>query len=200
MIAHSIEAAIKSGCFDRIVVSTDDKEIAEVALNFGAEVPFIRPNNIADDFTPTLDVLEHALIKLGSLDTDNICCLYATAPFVSPEQLLSGLNLLNSDDLDYVFSAAPFVFPIQRAFFITDESRVKMLQPEHFNTRSQDLPEAYHDAGQFYWGKCASFKAKKTFFTERSRPLILPISRVQDIDNPEDWEKAELMYKLLQSS
>ena len=154
MIAYSIEAAIKSGCFDKVIVSTDDTEIADVAQQFGAQVPFIRPADIADDYATTLDVMKHALEWLEAQGDviDNVCCLYATAPFVLPSNLKQGYEALQSGELDYAFSATSYAFPIQRALKLNAEGTVEMFQPEHFNTRSQDLIEAYHDAGQFYWG------------------------------------------------
>ena len=197
MIAYSIEAAIASECFDKIIVSTDDFEISEVAIQYGAEVPFIRPSNVSDDFSTTIDVIQHAIKELGLADDVNICCLYATAPFVTEKSLSEGLSLLSSCELDYAFSAAEFSFPIQRAFRLNENKKVEMFQPEHFNTRSQDLENSYHDAGQFYWGKCSAFKEGKPFFSSEAKPVILPSTRVQDIDTEEDWARAELIFKLL---
>ncbi|MCJ8339786.1 MAG: pseudaminic acid cytidylyltransferase [Pseudomonadales bacterium] len=198
MIAYSIEAAITSGCFDRIIVSTDDQEIAEIAKKYGAEIPFLRPAAVSGDFATTVEVIQHATTELQLKDNDILCCLYATAPFVTADALLAGLELLKSDKLDYVFSATEFSFPIQRAFRLSGEGRVEMFQPEFFKTRSQDLECAYHDAGQFYWGNSATFSAGKAFFSDQSKPILIPASRVQDIDTPADWERAELIFKLIQ--
>ncbi|WP_085301675.1 pseudaminic acid cytidylyltransferase [Colwellia polaris] len=199
LIAYSIEAAKKSGCFDRIIVSTDDSEIATTALEYGAEVPFIRPNNISDDFATTLDVINHA-VKFcieSEMDVNYVCCIYATAPFLLPEDLIKGLTYLKNDQsLNYAFSATNFSFPIQRAIKLTD-NKVEMFQPEHLNTRSQDLEEAYHDAGQFYWGKKDAFLEAKPFFDEKSVIVKLPRDRVQDIDTPEDWDFAEKLYSVI---
>ncbi len=198
IIAYSIEAALISGCFDRVVVSTDDKHIANIASQFGAEVPFLRPAHIADDYATTIEVIQHAITELSLDDTALICCLYATAPFVTPASLAKGLEMLTCERLDYCFSATEFNFPIQRAFRLDRAGRVEMFQPEYFNTRSQDLESAYHDAGQFYWGTCHAFAKGKPFFSANAKPVILPASQVQDIDTPDDWSKAEFLYKLLQ--
>jgi len=195
IIAFSIETAQCSNCFNRIVVSTDDVEIAEVAKSFNAEVPFIRPDAISDDFATTIEVIQHAITELGLPDCANICCLYATAPFVLPEDLLSGLDQLQRESLDYVFGAIEFPSPIQRAFHLNQQGCIEMFQPEHFKTRSQDLEKAYYDAGQFYWGTCSAFQAGTPFFSSNAKPIIFPISRVQDIDTLEDWTRAELIYQ-----
>ena len=199
MIAWSIEAAKASDCFDRIVVSTDDEEIKEVATEYGAEVPFMRPAELSDDHTGTTAVIAHAIewLQQKGHAFDNVCCLYATAPFVESEDLRRGLELLKHEDCDYVFSVTDYAFPIQRAIRITPDSRIEMFNPEHFNTRSQDLEEAYHDAGQFYWGTASAWIEKRTIFGPSSVPLILPRSRVQDIDTTEDWARAELMFQVL---
>tara|TARA_B100001063_G_C16728756_1_gene538010 strand:- start:793 stop:1476 length:684 start_codon:yes stop_codon:yes gene_type:complete len=200
MIAYSIEAAVNSQCFDKIIVSTDDAEIAEVAIKHGAEVPFIRPDNISDDYATTLDVIKHAIEFTESQGwaVKNVCCIYATAPFLLPEFIQKGLDELTSAKIDYAFSATSFPFPIQRALKLSDEQRVEMFQPEHLNTRSQDLDEAYHDAGQFYWGTKSAFLQRKPFFSPQSKAVLLPRKRVQDIDTNEDWELAEALYKALQ--
>lgn len=199
MIAYSIEAAIKSGCFDKVIVSTDDAEIADVAQQFGAQVPFMRPADIADDYATTLDVMKHALEWLEAQGDviDNVCCLYATAPFVLPSNLKQGYEALQSGELDYAFSATSYAFPIQRALKLNAEGTVEMFQPEHFNTRSQDLIEAYHDAGQFYWGTTDAFKAKRPIFGVKSKAVLLPRKQVQDIDTPEDWDLAEALFQVI---
>lgn len=199
MIAYSIEAAKSSGCFDRILVSTDDKEIAQVAKKWGAEVPFIRPARIADDFATTMDVMKHAVdwcVEQG-WSLDKVCCIYATAPFLQSTALQEGLAFLQDGEIDYVFSATTFAFPIQRALQINEQGQVAMFYPQHLNTRSQDLPEAVHDAGQFYWGQVDAYLQQKPFFTSCAKPVILPRKQVQDIDTPEDWDFAEALYKVL---
>ena len=199
MIVWSIEAAIKSECFDRIIVSTDDEEIAAVAKRYGAEVPFVRPAQLADDYTSTTAVIAHAIDWQNSHGkvADKVCCLYATAPFVQASDLKNGFDLLESSSAEYAFSVTSYAFPIQRAIRITQNQRVEMFQPEHFSTRSQDLEEAWHDAGQFYWGRAVAWLGNKQIFNSEAVPVLLPRSRVQDIDTPEDWELAQLMFDAL---
>ncbi|WP_350654891.1 pseudaminic acid cytidylyltransferase [Pseudoalteromonas sp. D48-MNA-CIBAN-0056] len=199
IIAYSIEAALISGCFDEVCVSTDDNEIAEVALRYGATIPFIRPADLADDYASTQDVMSHALnwYKQNNRVITHVCCIYATAPFITPEALQNGLEALNSADLDYAFSATSYSFPIQRAIKVTAQGTVEMFQPEHLSTRSQDLEEAYHDAGQFYWGTAPAFINRKPFFSSRAKAILLPRKYVQDIDTHEDWELAEVLFKAL---
>jgi N-acylneuraminate cytidylyltransferase len=199
LIAYSIEAALKSGCFDRVIVTTDDNEIAEISKKHGAEIPFIRPSNVSDDFATTLDVIKHAINELSLQDTDVVCCLYATAPLIQITDIQKALQLLVGSELDYVFSATEFSFPIQRAIKINSDGLVDMFQKEHVNTRSQDLEKGYHDAGQFYFGFSRSFIENKNFFCgSKSRALLLPTSRVQDIDTLDDWKRAEIIYKIIQ--
>ena len=196
MIAWSIEAARESGCFDRIIVSTDDAEIAEVARQYGAETPFVRPPELASDYAGTIPVIRHAVewCSAHAHAAEVVCCLYATAPFVTAVDLQRGLTVLTETDCDYAFSVTSYAFPIQRAIRITPAGRVEMFQPECFNTRSQDLEEAFHDAGQFYWGRAAAWLAERPIFTPEAAPVILPRHRVQDIDTQEDWERAQLMF------
>jgi N-acylneuraminate cytidylyltransferase len=202
MIAYSIEAALKSGCFDQVIVSTDDKEIADVAEEYGAEVPFKRPETLADDFTVTLPVIKHALswLEEQGIKLNFVCCLYATAPFVRVQDITNAYKIINENNVDYCFTCTTYSFPIQRAFKCTNENRVEMLYPEHLNTRSQDLTEVFHDAGQFYWGTVEAFRNQKPFFTQSSIPYVLPRYLVQDIDNLDDWQRAELMFKSLKFS
>ncbi|WP_020395563.1 pseudaminic acid cytidylyltransferase [Thiolinea disciformis] len=197
MIAWSIEAALQSGCFDRVIVSTDDKEIAAVALSFGAEVPFFRPAKLADDFTGTIPVVKHAIewLELNQIIPDLVCCIYATAPFISVDALQNGLSLIQQQKADYVFSVTSYAFPIQRAITVQPNGIVRMFTPEHFQTRSQDLEQAYHDAGQFYWGNRKAWLEEKPVFLSNSYPLVLPRYLVQDIDTQEDWIRAEFMFK-----
>lgn len=198
MMAWSIQAAQDSGCFDRIIVSTDDEEIAEVARTHGAETPFMRPPELSDDHTGTIPVIAHATQwaqQHGDAPTE-VCCIYATAPFVRASDLQRGLQMLEDAGAAYAFSVTSYAFPIQRAIRITPDKRVAMFYPEHFNTRSQDLEEAWHDAGQFYWGKASAWLNQLPLFSHHAVPVILPRCRVQDIDTPEDWEQAEWMFKV----
>lgn len=201
MIAWSIEAALQSACFDHVVVSTDDAEIAEVARQYGATVPFMRPAELSDDYTGTIPVIRHAIewFNRQGQRIEEACCLYATAPFVSADDLRRGLGVLQGNDCDYVFSVTSYAFPVQRALRLTEQGRVAMLNPEHFNTRSQDLDEAYHDAGQFYWGCAEAWLHGKMIFSPDSLPVLLPRHRVQDIDTPEDWVRAEWLFKAMQA-
>ena len=200
MIAWSIEAALQSACFDQVIVFTDDDEIATVARQHGAQVPFIRPAELSDDHTGTIPVIRHAIewYQAQGKTPVQVCCLYATAPFVSVDDLRHGLAVLTETGSDYVFSVTSYAFPIQRAVRITDAGRIGMFNPEHFNTRSQDLEEAWHDAGQFYWGRAEAWLAGKPIFSNEAAPIKLPRHRVQDIDTPEDWQRAEWMFKALQ--
>ena len=200
MIAWSIQAALNSGCIDEVWVSTDDEEIAAIAQTYGAKVPFIRPAHLSDDFATTADVMQHAVqecqIQYQQLP-DYVCCLYATAPFVQQQDLLQGFELIQSKDLDYVFSATNYSFPIQRAIKIDSDGKVNMFSPEYFNTRSQDLVEAWHDAGQFYWGTAQAWLQKHTVFSPNSNIISLPSYRVQDIDTLSDWHRAEMIASLM---
>jgi pseudaminic acid cytidylyltransferase len=199
MIAWSIEAAHASGCFDRIIVSTDDAEIADVARAYGAEVPFMRPPELSDDHIGTIPVVAHAVRWMAQQvgPVECACCLYATAPFVQSKDLRLALNVLQRSGAQYAFSVTSYAFPIQRAIRIRADDRVEMLNPEHFNTRSQDLEEVFHDAGQFYWGLSNAWLNHLPIFSHDSVPVRLPRERVQDIDNSEDWRVAELKFKLM---
>lgn len=201
MIAWSIQAALDSGCFDDVWVSTDDDEIAEVAKAYGAKVPFLRPAYLSDDFATTADVMAHAVNEFDKLNhalPDYVCCLYATAPFVTKADLVQGFEKIkNNQLLNYVFSATTFPFPIQRAIKLNEHNTVEMFSPQYFNTRSQDLEEAWHDAGQFYWGKTSAWKVKASVFSNQSGIVTIPRFRVQDIDTFEDWARAELIAELI---
>ena len=201
IIAYSIEAANRTELFDQIIVSTDDAKIAQIASEHGATVPFIRPAELSDDHTPTLPVIRHAIREIEAQHTttlDLICCIYATAPFLHAADLSEGHRKITHDTtLDFAFSATTYAFPIQRALYVDpNQGAVKMFHPEHANSRSQDLREAYHDAGQFYWGRRDSFLSCQNIFTAKSAPVVLPRKRVQDIDTPEDWDCAEQLYRL----
>ena len=201
MIVWSIEAALASACFDHVMVSTDDDEIAEVAIAHGAAVPFRRPAELANDMAGTMPVIAHAIewsIAQG-LSVDYACCIYATAPFVRAEDLVEGLNIIKATGSDYTFSVTSFPYPVQRALRINSDAHVEMLYPELFNTRSQDLEETFHDAGQFYWGKASAWQRSTPIFLARSAPIVLPRYRVQDIDTLEDWESAEWLFRSMQA-
>lgn len=198
MIAYSIAAAFESRVFDRVIVSTDSEQIAEVAKSNGADVPFVRPAELSDDRTPTIPVIRHAIEAVAEADgpISCACCLYATAPFVRASDLRRGLEALQADDtVDFAFPVTTFAFPIFRSLKMNGD-RVEMFFPEHQLTRSQDLPEAWHDAGQFYWGTCDAWRRSEGIFGSASIGLRIPRTRVQDIDTEEDWSRAELMYRL----
>lgn len=199
IIAYSIEAARASGLFDRIVITTDDEEIADIAHEYGAEVPFIRPKNLSDDHTATLPVIAHAIKTLQEQgNTINaVCCIYATAPFIRPEDIAGAYKALIEQNKSYAFPVTTFPFPIFRAVKRSENGDITMFWPEHFATRSQDLPEAYHDVGQFYWGTPDAWLAEAPIFSDAATTILLPRHLVQDIDTPEDWIRAELMYKAL---
>lgn len=199
MIAWSIEAALKSGCFDKVIVSTDDSAIANVAEEYGAEIPFIRPQELSDDFTGTIPVTKHAIEYLESQGEvyEDVLCIYATAPLVTPEKIIKAYEQFKESKASYCFTATNYAAPIQRAFKLNDSKRTEMFQPELFNARSQDLEEAYHDAGQFYWGKSEAFKQLIPVLSEDASPYILPRYLVQDIDTPDDWVLAEMLYQVL---
>lgn len=200
LIAYSIETAKKSGLFDHIVVSTDDEEIAVIAEQYGATIPFIRPAELADDFTGTDAVIQHTLDFFAQHNTffDYQCTLYPTAPFLSPHYLSLGFDKLRHSDAYHSFSCTDFSFPIHRSFTIKHD-RAMMFFPEHYYTRSQDLPSSFHDAGQFYWTtRLKPLPKNDIMFSSHSIPIVLPRYLVCDIDTPEDFDVAWIMYELLQ--
>jgi pseudaminic acid cytidylyltransferase len=202
IMAWSIAAALDSLCFDRVIVSTDDAEIAEVARDAGAEVPFVRPRELADDLTGTIPVVRHAVQwqAASGAPAGQGCCIYATAPFLDGQELRRGLQALERSGADFAFTVTKYPFAIQRALRIDPQGRVSMFQPEHFFTRSQDLEEAWHDAGQFYWGRADAWCAAQTLFGPASVAVTLPSHRVQDIDTPEDWIRAEWMFAAMRAT
>ena len=197
IIAHSIESALKSNLFEKIIVSTDDLDIANISKSHGAEVPFIRDKNLSDDFTGTDDVIKDCIQKLSDMDYDisYVCCIYPTAPLILPEDLQNGFEIINNSSWNTVFAATKFSYPIQRSFKIDINGGLEMLFPENFEVRSQDLVDIYHDAGQFYWSHSSSWMDKKPGFNASSTIVPLPSWRVQDIDNLDDWQRAELIFK-----
>ncbi|MFJ5238804.1 pseudaminic acid cytidylyltransferase [Pseudomonas neuropathica] len=198
MIVRSIRTALESGLFDLVVVSTDDAEIAEMARAHGAQVPFMRPAALADDFTGTAVVIVHALEQLPSFDF--ACCIYATAPLLQVRYLREGLELLERHaDKSFAFSVCDFGFPVQRALTLDEQGALRALYPEFRNTRSQDLPKAFQDAGQFYWGRREAWLRGEVLYSPASLPVILPRHLVQDIDTPEDWKRAEYLYAALKA-
>ena len=196
IIAWSIQAAQLSGCFDEVIVSTDDYEIAELARQWGAHIPFMRPPGLADDFSGTTPVIAHAIrwyVDQGH-NPEAICCLYATAPFVKSCEIVKGFEMLTHVPADrFVFTATPYASPIERAIRINAMSgEAYMCQPDQFCKRSQDIETAYHDAGQFYWGRSNAWLHSGNLF-QCGKPLLLPRWRVLDIDTEDDWTHAELL-------
>lgn len=198
LIAYSIEAALESGCFDKVIVSTDDEEIATVARRYGAETPFIRPQEISNDFATTKDVIDHFLdyLKKNSFNYDYLCTIYATAPLLQEKYIIEGYDKLKNSNVVNVFSCTTMPFPIQRTFKMDDDGRCEMFWPETFNARSQDLEEAYQDAGQFYW-RNLRIESSKNMFDSDSAGIVIPRHFVQDIDTLEDWKRAEYMYQII---
>ncbi len=199
ILAWSIETARRSELFDRVLVSTDDPEIVDVARAHGAEVPFVRPADLSDDHTGTIEVIAHA--TRWALDEGwpvaVVCCLYPTAPFVEEGDLVRGLEALESGHWSYAVPLTDFPAPIFRAFREHPDGGLEMFFPEHFETRSQDLPVALHDAGQFYWGRTEAWLRGDRFFERHTHPVVLPRWRVHDIDTPDDWVRAELFHEVL---
>jgi N-acylneuraminate cytidylyltransferase len=201
LIAYSIEVALKSNLFDKVVVSTDDEEIAQISKKYGAEVPFLRPKELSDDFTGTGAVVNHTIdfLKEQGENYDFVCTIYATAPFLDEKYLIESFEKLKNSTAKNAFSCTSMPFPIQRTFKITENERCEMFWPENFMKRSQDLEEAYQDAGQFYWTNL-NIKSDEITFGKDSIPIILPRYLVQDIDTLEDWQRAEFMYEAIKRS
>ena len=200
IIAYSIETALTSDLFELVMVSTDNEEIAQIAKSYGADVPFLRSLETSDDYATLPDVLEEVyenIEKELKHSFDNICCILPTAPLIISKRIEEGYNLIKKDGVDSVTPVIAFSYPVWRSFKINKYNNLEMIWPEYLRTRSQDLPDVYHDAGAFYWIKTASFLEQKNLFTAHNKALILKETEVQDIDTPEDWELAELKYKLI---
>ena len=201
IIAYSIEAALNSAVFDEVMVSTDDEEIAEVARQYGASVPFLRSAETSNDYATTVDVLLEVVnnFKEKGKSFDIVCCLYSTAPFVTPERLKEATSQI-SDNVDACFTIVQYSYPIQRSLRINESEHVEMMFPEHLKSRTQDLEKVYHDAGQFYFVKTDALIQEKTVWCKRTAPLILSEHEVQDLDTLTDWQLAEMKYKLLKKA
>lgn len=196
MIAWSIQAAQLTGIFDHIIVSTDDSETANIALEHGAEAPFVRPQELSNDISGTTEVIAHATqwaIDQG-MTVSAVCCIYATAPLIQVEDINTGSELLKTGRWDYVFSASELAPQVFRSFVIDKQGEVEMIFPQYFASRSQDLPVALQDAAQFYWGKPSAWMSQKRIFDNHSTCVKIPHWRVQDIDNQDDWVKAEIIF------
>ena len=197
MIAWSIIAAQATGLFDKLIVSTDDVEIARIASDFGAEVPFERPKDLSCDKTDTASVIRHAInwYTMCGIKFTNVCCIYATAPFITSRDIKLAEEKISQVEADFVFPVTSFAYPIQRALMLNDDGTPKMFDPTQFDKRSQDLEEAFHDAGQFYWGSTDAWLSGKPIFNTKCATIYLPRNRVIDIDTYEDWSFAEAMFK-----
>ena len=202
IIGWAIEAALESKCFDHIVVSTDSEKIAAIARRFGASTPFVRPGQLSDDLTPLIPVVRHAISEINAAlgNVEDVCCILPTAPFLRGDDLIGGRRKLEERRNSFVLSITSYPFPPQRAVTLNVDGCVSMVQPEHYLTRSQDLEEIYHDAGQFYWGSRESWQMKDRLFDEAAFGYLLPRHRVQDIDTLEDWYRAEMMFAAIQHS
>jgi N-acylneuraminate cytidylyltransferase len=199
IIAYSIETALKTGLFEMVMVSTDDEEIANISKQYGAQVPFLRSNATSDDHSPTADVLAEVIARFqeNGQNFNYACGIYPTAPLISNENLVKGYELLNTNNYTSVFPVCSFSYPIFRALQFQPNRNIEMIWSENLNKRSQDLPVAYHDAGQFYWVDIRSFMKEKKLFTPNSGAIVLDELSVQDIDNETDWKIAELKHSLL---
>ena len=196
MIAWPIEVAKQSGLFEHILVSTDDDEIAEVSMSYGAEVPFMRPRELADDYTGITEVIAHAVSWMyeQQWQPEVVCCIYATSVFLIVDDLKKGFEVLRTGNWSFALSATDFEYPVFRSFNAHPDGGLKMIFPEHFEKRSQDFPIALHDAAQFYWGKADAWLNSLKIFDRYSTPVRIPRWRVQDIDTEDDWKRAELMF------
>lgn len=198
IIAYSIEAALDSGIFDEVMVSTDDEEFAGIARKYGASVPFLRSEATANDYATTVDVLLEVIeqYKLRGKIFESICCLYSTAPFVTSDRLKEAYSKL-SDKIDACFTMVEYSYPIQRSLRINEEGQVEIKYPEYLKSRTQDLEKVYHDAGQFYFVKTDTLLNEKTVWCKRTAPLILSELEVQDLDTLTDWQLAQMKYELV---
>jgi N-acylneuraminate cytidylyltransferase len=197
IITYSIKAALDSGLFNEVMVSTDDAEIAEIAIKCGATVPFMRSDKNSDDFATTYDVIKEVIENYKKLERefDNLCCIYSCAPFVSVNTLKLGFSKLIDKNLDSVFPIIEFSFPIQRALYEYD-GKISMIEEKYLNIRSQDLKKRYHDAGQFYWCNTVKLMGSKKLLSSNTGGIIISELAAQDIDTETDWKLAELKYQL----
>lgn len=202
VIAYSIRAAIESGCFDEVIVSTDDETIASISLEHGAIIPFMRPDELADDHSVLSEVIAHAIrwyLSQGKSIT-KVCSIFATAPFVSAKSLVAGREALNASGKYFALSVTSFPFAVQRALRLNPDETVDAMYPQYRLTRSQDLEEGWHDAGQFCWGTAEAFLRNMPVFSPNTIAVKLPRHMVQDLDTLEDWYRAELMYEILRKT
>lgn len=202
IIAYSIEAAINSGLFNEVMVSTDDAEIAAIAIQYGATVPFMRSEITSNDFATTFDVIKEVINSYSEkgIEFKNACCIYPCAPFVIEQKLEKAYNLLIKEHFDAVFPVMQFGYPIQRALQKDDLGKISFFYPEYALSRSQDLPPSFHDAGQFYWMNVASCMEQQKIITDNTGSIVITELQGQDIDNEVDWKMAELKFKLFKEN
>lgn len=198
IITYSIESAFESNVFDKIFVSTDDPEISDIAISLGADI-IKRPVELSGDHIGIQPVMSHAAKELSLQNSaiNFICCIYATAPFITSKDLIEGLRILKNDTSKVVLAASEYSYPVHRSFFFNESSEIEMLFPQHFNSRSQDLPNIMHDAGLFTWANIDTWQGEPLSFGKRHNVVLIPSWRVQDIDTLEDWKRAELLYQAL---
>ena len=199
IIHYSIQAALDAGCFDEVMVSTDDAEIAEIAKQAGASIPFMRSPENSNDYAGTIEVLKEVINSYQEKGQtfDALCCLYPTAPFVTADRLREAVQLLGEKDADCVLPVVQYSYPIQRSLHINEQGLAQMNWPENYSVRSQDLVPVYHDSGQFYCLRTKTLFEQMKLFADKTVPIILPESEVQDIDTEEDWKMAELKFRML---
>lgn len=199
IIAYSIEAALKSGLFEEVMVSTDSEEIAAIGRNSGASVPFMRSEKTSNDYADTTDVLNEVIEMYGKrgITFNEFCCIYPTAPFITPEKLRESYQLLQDEDVYNVIPMTSFSFPPQRGMRLKDNGFIEPVDPVGINARSQDLPVVYHDCGQFYWMKTEKYLENDNILDNHTKPYFVPESEVQDIDNESDWKMAEIKYRYM---
>ena len=199
IIYYPIKQIQKSKLFDKIIVSTDNKEISEISKKFGAEILFKRPKKLSNDYATTQEVIIHAVkwLTKNNYNPDMICCIYPTSVFINSHDLKESYKLFIKKKWNFIFSATNYLYPIQRAFYQKKNGSIKMFRPKNYFKRSQDLVKVYHDAGQFYWGASNAWKKKKEIIKAKSSIYVMPSYRVIDIDNKDDWKRAELLYQVI---
>jgi N-acylneuraminate cytidylyltransferase len=200
LVYWTINNIKKSKIFDRVIVSTDCKKITKIVNSYGAETPFIRPDYLSDDITGTSDVIKHCLNSINIDNNDSICCIYPTSIFLKSYYLRKGLQKLNKRQFNFIISVTTYDYPIQRSLIIDENYKVRMFSPKFEKTRTQDLRTIYHDAGQFYWGKASSWLQNKSILKGKTSSVYIPRYLVQDIDDKEDWIKAEIMFNFLKKN
>ena len=200
MICWAIKAAVDSNMFDHIIVSTEDTEIASIAKEHGASVPFLRPPSLSDDFTPTVPVISHAVEECLKLnwEIDSVCCIYPGVPFLEAQDLVNAYDIMKRSDSEFVYPVTHYVHPVQRAMRQLESGQMEFIDTASEMTRTQDLEETFHDAGQFYWGKATAWLAQKKMHSD-GLGMIIPNWRVVDIDNLDDWKRAEILFQVIKN-